>query len=213
MPRQLTVPDAERIARKRKRRRRRWERQQRAAAEQPVRVLEGYSAVPSHVAMLAPSFASKTGTDSYDDEEDYILDEESSSGMCIAVVLSCMYHHAAPLQTTALQCCQVLLHAVALCYNLHCAKQMRSDAMSCWYVQMSQMMSRKQLRACPAHASQPAWSSRLQHTYTETAGESSIFPVPQHYMHELVSAYSHLWVILSMCPALNTGNMSCSLLS
>jgi len=57
------------------------ERQQRAAAQQPVRVLEGYTAVPSRVAMLAPSFASKTGTDSYDDEEDYILDEESSSGM------------------------------------------------------------------------------------------------------------------------------------
>ena len=78
--RQLAVPDAERIARKKKRRRRRWERQQRAAAQQPVRVLEGYTAVPSPVAMLAPSFASKTGTDSYDDEEDYILDEESSSG-------------------------------------------------------------------------------------------------------------------------------------
>ena len=81
VPRQLTVPDAERIARKKKRRRRRWERQQRAAA-QPVRFLEGYAAVPHPVAMLAPSFASKTGTDSYDDEEDYILDEESSSGMC-----------------------------------------------------------------------------------------------------------------------------------
>ena len=80
VPRQLAVPDAERIARKKKRRRRRWERQQRAAAQQPVRVLEGYTAVPSPVAMLAPSFASKTGTDSYDDEEDYILDEESSSG-------------------------------------------------------------------------------------------------------------------------------------
>lgn len=79
--RQLAVPDAERIARKKKRRRRRWERQQRALAGQPVRVLEGYSAVPSHVAMLAPSFASKTGTDSYDDEsDDFLLDEESSSG-------------------------------------------------------------------------------------------------------------------------------------
>jgi len=81
VPRQLAVPDADRIARKKKRRRRRWERQQKAAAEQPVRVLEGYTAVPSPVAMLAPSFASKTGTDSYDDEEDYILDEESSSGV------------------------------------------------------------------------------------------------------------------------------------
>lgn len=81
MPRQLAVPDAERIARKKKRRRRRWERQKRAAAEQPVRVLEGYTAVPSPVAMLAPSFASKTGTDSYDDTEDYMLDEESSSGI------------------------------------------------------------------------------------------------------------------------------------
>lgn len=79
VPRQLAVPDADRMARKKKRRRRRWERQQKAAAEQPVRVLEGYTAVPSPVAMLAPSFASKTGTDSYDDEEDYILDEESSS--------------------------------------------------------------------------------------------------------------------------------------
>ena len=80
VPRVLTVPDAERIARKKKRRRRRWERQQRAAAQQPIRFLEGYAAVPHPVAMLAPSFASKTGTDSYDDEEDYILDEDSSSG-------------------------------------------------------------------------------------------------------------------------------------
>lgn len=80
VPRVLTVPDAERIARKKKRRRRRWERQQRAAAKQPARFLEGYAAVPHPVAMLAPSFASKTGTDSYDDEEDYILDEDSSSG-------------------------------------------------------------------------------------------------------------------------------------
>lgn len=56
-------------------------RQQRALAGHPVRVLEGYSAVPSYEAMLAPSFASKTGTDSYDDEEeDFMLDEESSSG-------------------------------------------------------------------------------------------------------------------------------------
>ena len=81
VPRVLKVPSAERIARKKKRRRRRWERQQRAAAQQPVRFLEGYAAVPHPVAMLAPSFASKTGTDSYDDEEDYILDEDSSSGM------------------------------------------------------------------------------------------------------------------------------------
>ncbi|KAL3142086.1 hypothetical protein ABBQ32_004709 [Trebouxia sp. C0010 RCD-2024] len=79
VPRQLTVPDSERLARKKKRRRRRWERQQRAAAQQPARFLEGYAAVPYPVAMLAPSFASKTGTESYDDEEDYILDEESSS--------------------------------------------------------------------------------------------------------------------------------------
>lgn len=80
VPRQLAVPDAERIARKKRRRRRRWERQQKLAAQQPVRFLEGYTAVPSPSAMLAPSFASKTGTDSYDDEEDYMLDEESSSG-------------------------------------------------------------------------------------------------------------------------------------
>lgn len=81
VPRQLTVPDSERLARKKKRRRRRWQRQQRAAANQPVRFLEGYAAVPHPVAMLAPSFASKTGTDSYDDDEDYTLDEDSSSGM------------------------------------------------------------------------------------------------------------------------------------
>ena len=89
VPRQLAVPDAERIARKKKRRRRRWERQQKALAGQPVRVLEGYSAVPSHAAMLAPSFASKTGTDSYDDEEDFILDEESSSGRGSLLKYSC----------------------------------------------------------------------------------------------------------------------------
>ena len=87
VPRQLSVPDAERIARKKKRRRRRWERQQKALAGQPVRVLEGYSAVPSHAAMLAPSFASKTGTDSYDDEEDFILDEDSSSGKTFTFIL------------------------------------------------------------------------------------------------------------------------------
>ena len=80
VPRQLAVPNAERIARKKRRRRRRWERQQRAAPQQPIRFLEGYTALPSPQAMLAPSFASKTGTESYDDEEDYILDEESSSG-------------------------------------------------------------------------------------------------------------------------------------
>ena len=80
VPRQLAVPDAERIARKKKRRQRRWLRQQKALAGQPVRVLEGYSAVPSPTAWLAPSFASKTGTDSYDDTEEFILDEDSSSG-------------------------------------------------------------------------------------------------------------------------------------
>ena len=90
VPRVLTVPDAERIARKKKRRRRRWERQQRAAAEQPVRFLEGYAAVPHPVAMLAPSFASKTGTDSYDDEEDYILDEDSSSGTGLLCLCPCV---------------------------------------------------------------------------------------------------------------------------
>lgn len=80
VPRQLAVPDAERVARKKKRRQRRWLRQQKALAGQPVRVLEGYTAVPSPTAWLAPSFASKTGTDSYDDTEDFILDEDSSSG-------------------------------------------------------------------------------------------------------------------------------------
>ena len=88
VPRQLTVPDSERLACKKKRRRRRWERQQRAAATQPVRFLEGYAAVPHPVAMLAPSFASKTGTESYDDEEDYILDEESSSGIILRLFKS-----------------------------------------------------------------------------------------------------------------------------
>jgi hypothetical protein len=107
VPRQLAVPDADRIARKKKRRRRRWERQQKAAAEQPVRVLEGYTAVPSPVAMLAPSFASKTGTDSYDDEEDYILDEESSSGVGPHKVTS----HLILLRATGTASCSIKRHA------------------------------------------------------------------------------------------------------
>ena len=139
VPRVLTVPDAERIARKKKRRRRRWERQQRAAAEQPVRFLEGYAAVPHPVAMLAPSFASKTGTDSYDDEEDYILDEDSSSGIgwpclhccvlfcivqCIAVLslpvpLLCSAVLCPAMRRHALMCCAMLCYAM-LCYAMLC---------------------------------------------------------------------------------------------
>lgn len=61
VPRQLAVPDAERIARKKKRRRRRWERQQKAAAEQPVRVLEGYTAVPSPVAIWRQALPPRLG--------------------------------------------------------------------------------------------------------------------------------------------------------
>ena len=139
MPRVLTVPDAERIARKKKRRRRRWERQQRAAAEQPVRFLEGYAAVPHPVAMLAPSFASKTGTDSYDDEEDYILDEDSSSGIDLLCLCPCVLCCAVQCRTVlagdsavlCLLCCAVLCHAMLCCAVLCCALPRYASVVLC----------------------------------------------------------------------------------
>ena len=161
VPRVLTVPDAERIARKKKRRRRRWERQQRAAAEQPVRFLEGYAAVPHPVAMLAPSFASKTGTDSYDDEEDYILDEDSSSGIDLLCLCPCVLCCAVQCRTVlagdsavlcllccaccavlscampccAVRCCAVLYHAMPVLYHALLHYAMQRHAALCHIVQ------------------------------------------------------------------------------
>lgn len=129
VPRQLTVPDSERLARKKKRRRRRWQRQQRAAANQPVRFLEGYAAVPHPVAMLAPSFASKTGTDSYDDDEDYTLDEDSSSGMLWFEFLLRAVPCCAALCGTimSLLCLAVLCNAVHMCTTVRHAVLCRAQ--------------------------------------------------------------------------------------
>lgn len=139
--RQLTVPDSERLARKKKRRRRRWERQQRAAAQQPVRFLEGYAAVPYPVAMLAPSFASKTGTDSYDDDEDYILDEDSSSGThphalqlccCYAALGAAVLCRAVLCRFCYLQCCAVrAVRAGLWCATLCCGAVLCCGALCC----------------------------------------------------------------------------------